>query len=191
MMLDAQRTFDELIVRTAGVHAERILKNRIYRIMVDQFAGTQEYMSLERLYDLYERGGYDLIVLDTPPSKNTLDFFDAPRKTAGLFDEQVMRWFVPNSGSESGFFQKLFNPGAAVLKLLSTIGGDKFVAELGEFFEALRVVRAEFKVRGDRFTRSSAMGAPTMWWWRRPIRVAWTRPATSGIGLPARGCRSG
>lgn len=150
MMLDAQRTFDELIIRTAGVHAERILKNRIYRIMVDQFAGTQEYMSLERLYDLYERGGYDLIVLDTPPSKNTLDFFDAPRKTAGLFDEQVMRWFVPNSGSESGFFQKLFNPGAAVLKLLSTIGGDKFVAELGEFFEALRVVRAEFKVRGDR-----------------------------------------
>jgi hypothetical protein len=137
MMLDAQRTFDDLIRRTAGPHASRILENRVYRIMVDQFAGTQEYMSLERLYDLYESNRWDLIVLDTPPSKNTLDFFESPRRAASMFDEQVMKWFVPaKSGGGGGLFDRIFNPGAVVLKLLSVIGGEKFIAELAEFFDA-------------------------------------------------------
>jgi anion-transporting ArsA/GET3 family ATPase len=151
MMLDAQRTFDDLIRRTAGPHASRILENRVYRIMVDQFAGTQEYMSLERLYDLYESNRWDLIVLDTPPSKNTLDFFESPRRAASMFDEQVMKWFVPaKSGGGGGLFDRIFNPGAVVLKLLSVIGGEKFIAELAEFFDAMRAVQSSFKMRGDK-----------------------------------------
>lgn len=148
MMLDATRSFDELIKREAGRDAASILDNRVYRVMADQFAGVQEYMALERLYDMYE-AGWDLIVLDTPPAQNSMDFFTSPRRVAAMFDERVMRWFLP-AEANANLFQRVFNPGAIVLKLLSVIGGDSFIGELSEFFEAVRIVRASFHERGER-----------------------------------------
>lgn len=149
MMLDATRSFDDLIKRTAGSDAARILDNRVYRVMADQFAGVQEYMALERLYDMYESGRWDLIVLDTPPAQNSFDFFTSPERVSAMFDERVMRWFLP-SDSDAKLWQRVFNPGAVVLKLLSVIGGDAFIRELSGFFDAIRIVRASFKERGDR-----------------------------------------
>lgn len=151
MMLDAKETFDDLIRRTAGERAPVILENRIYKMMSERLTGTQEYMALERLFDLYQGGQWDLVVLDTPPSTNALDFFDAPRRTAQMFDESVMRWFLPTAAAESGgFFQRVFNPGAVVQKLLATVGGDAFMQELADFFDALAIVRASFEERGHR-----------------------------------------
>jgi anion-transporting ArsA/GET3 family ATPase len=148
MMLDATASFDQLIRRTAGAQATSILENRVYRVMADQFAGVQEYMALERLHDLYKSGTWDLVVLDTPPAQNSVDFFTAPARVSAMFDERIMRWFLP-AESDAGFFQRVFNPGTVVLKLLSAIGGDEFIRELSEFFAAVRIVRASFKERGD------------------------------------------
>ncbi len=151
-MLDAIASFDELIRSTAPTpaDAERILRNRVYRMMVDHFAGVQEYMAVVRLYDVYEKGGWDLIVLDTPPAKHAADFFGSSKNASALFDERIMKWFLPNQGSEGGFFSRVFNPGAVVLKLLGIIGGQQFISELSEFFEALSAIRADLQERGER-----------------------------------------
>ncbi len=149
MMLDASRSFDDLIRRTAGSDAARILDNRVYRVMADQFAGVQEYMALERLYDMYESGRWDLIVLDTPPAQNSYDFFTSPERVSAMFDERIMRWFLP-SESDAKLWQRVFNPGTVVLKLLAMIGGEAFIRELSGFFDTIRIVRASFKERGDR-----------------------------------------
>lgn len=148
MMLDATASFDALIRRTAGDRASSILDNRVYRVMADHFAGVQEYMALDRLYDLRQSGDWDLVVLDTPPAQNAADFFTAPQRVSSLFDERIMRWFVPGA-SDGNLLQRVFNPGAVVLKLLAMIGGQQFIDELAEFFEAIRIVRAAFKERGD------------------------------------------
>lgn len=154
MMLDAITSFDDMIRETAGKDAPQILTNRVYRTMVDHFAGVQEYMAVVRLFDMYRSGKWDLIVLDTPPAKHAVDFFAASKRAAALFDERIMRWFLPNAkDSDAGFFQRLFNPGTVVLKLLSMIGGEQFVAELSEFFSALNIIRDKLHERGETVDR--------------------------------------
>lgn len=150
MMLDARASFDALIEETAGDEAERILGNRVYRIMADHFAGVQEYMAVVRLHEMYESGQWDLIVLDTPPAKHAVDFFRASSRAAALFDERIIRWFLPNSDPEAGLLKRVFNPGAVVLRLLAAIGGDAFIAELSEFFEALNIISDKLRDRGER-----------------------------------------
>ncbi|MFT6397813.1 MAG: anion-transporting ArsA/GET3 family ATPase [Bradymonadia bacterium] len=151
-MLDAASSFDELIRSTAKSteDAERILTNRVYRMMVDNFAGVQEYMAVVRLYDVYESDKYDLIVLDTPPAKHAADFFASSEKAAALFDERIMRWFLPSMNKDRGVISRVFNPGAVVLKLLSFIGGEKFISDLSGFFEAMASVREDLQARGER-----------------------------------------
>ena len=150
MMLDAISSFDELIRSTAGDDADEILQNRVYRMMVDHFAGVQEYMAVVRLFDVYESGEWDLIVLDTPPAKHAVDFFSASKKASLFFDERIMRWFLPEMNRDSGFFKRVFNPGAIVLRLLALIGGETFIAELTGFFSAMSKIREDLKHRGDR-----------------------------------------
>ena len=150
MMLDAKQTFDDLIRRTAGNRSRTILDNRIYKILTGYFAGTLEYMALERLYDLYQSGKWELIVLDTPPSQNAKDFFSAPERARQMFDERIMRWFVPDANENAGFFKRNLSPGAVVQRLLTTLGGSDFVRDLTEFFTALSIVRESIHQRGVR-----------------------------------------
>ncbi len=86
MMLDAKRTFDEVIERLAPDAATRdeVLANRIYQQLSTAVAGSQEFTAIAKLYELDEEGDWDLLVLDTPPSRNALDFLDAPRPAHAL-----------------------------------------------------------------------------------------------------------
>ena len=86
LMLDAKRTFDELIERLAPDRAtvDDVLANRIYQQLSSAVAGSQEFTAIAKLYELDQEGDYDLLVLDTPPSRNALDFLDAPARLAGL-----------------------------------------------------------------------------------------------------------
>ena len=87
MMLDAKRTFDELVERPRPTRARAsVLANRIYQELSDAVAGSQEYMAMGKLYELHQERRYDLIVLDTPPTRNALDFLDAPEKLAAFLD---------------------------------------------------------------------------------------------------------
>ena len=86
MMLDAKRTFDELVEWHAPDERTRdaVLSNRIYQELSNAVAGSQEYMAMEKLHELHQEGRYDLLVLDTPPTRNALDFLDAPEALAAL-----------------------------------------------------------------------------------------------------------
>ena len=96
MMLDTKRTFDELVTRYASSpeRAKRILDNKLYQYVSTSLAGTQEYMAMEKLHAVRQRSEYDLIVLDTPPTTNALDFLDAPERLIDAIDSPAMRWFI-------------------------------------------------------------------------------------------------
>jgi membrane peptidoglycan carboxypeptidase len=97
MMLDMKRTFDEVIDRHAQTRrASRIKSNRFYQQLSDTLAGTQEYMAMEKLYDLHQLAGtYDCIVIDTPPTRNALDFLDAPKRLTDFLEGRFLRMFLP------------------------------------------------------------------------------------------------
>ena len=96
LMLDTKSTFDALVVRNATdpEQAERILQNSFYRNVSGALGGTQEYMAMEKLHELYDEGGFDLIVVDTPPTRHALDFLDAPRRLTRLLDNRIFRLLV-------------------------------------------------------------------------------------------------
>ena len=96
MMLDPKRTFDELVEWHAPDERTRdaVLSNRIYQELSNAVAGSQEYMAMEKLHELHQEGRYDLLVLDTPPTRNALDFIDAPKKLAAFIDSRTLQVFT-------------------------------------------------------------------------------------------------
>ena len=136
MMLDTKRTFDELVARYASSKeaADRILGNRVYEYLSTSLAGTQEYMAMEKLHAVRQDDRYDLIVLDTPPTSNALDFLDAPERLAGLVDSPAMRWFIQAFEGAGKFSLKLVGKGAAfLLRGLSKFTGTGFLEVVAEF----------------------------------------------------------
>ena len=96
LMLDTKSTFDALVAKYAPspAQAEGILRNRFYRNISTALSGTQEYMAMEKLFELHDEGGFDLIVVDTPPTRNALDFIDAPRRLTRFLDNRIFRWLM-------------------------------------------------------------------------------------------------
>jgi anion-transporting ArsA/GET3 family ATPase len=133
MMLDAKRTWDELIERRAPDRATRdaVLGNRIYQELSNAVSGSTEYMAIEKLYELHEEGRYDLLVLDTPPTRNALDFLDAPDRLTRFIDSRSLSFFL-----KPGLFGvKAFGRGTGVLfSLLKRLTGVDLLRDLSEFF---------------------------------------------------------
>ena len=96
MMLDTKRTFDELVLKysSSKEKAEKLLSNKLYQYVSTSLAGTQEYMAMEKLVAVKDDDRYDLVVLDTPPTANALDFLDAPQRLMEALDSATMKWFV-------------------------------------------------------------------------------------------------
>lgn len=148
MMLDMKRTFDELIERHSTSHAQRqrIFANRLYQYVSTSLAGTQEYMAMEKLHSVRRDLRFDLIILDTPPTTNALDFLDAPQKLVGAIDSPVMRWFVDTLQVGSGL--GLVSRGAAfVLKGLGRFTGAEFLQHVGQFVTELNDLFGGFRER--------------------------------------------
>ena len=92
MMLDMRRTFDEMVqAHSTPERAEKILANPFYQTISTSFSGTQEYMAMEKLYELHQSTDFDLVVVDTPPTRNALDFIDAPRRLSRFLDHRLFR----------------------------------------------------------------------------------------------------
>lgn len=152
-MLDTKRSFDSLVLRVATSsgdqrQAQRILQNKIYHHISNAMAGTQEYVAIERVNDLLDEGLYDLIILDTPPTKNALDFLEAPGRLARFFDERVLRWFAP--GNNKSWASALIGAGSAVAtKLLSLLLGKEFVQDIQDFIAAIGELASGFRSRAE------------------------------------------
>src|SRR3954469_22646920 len=124
LMLDTKTTFDDLVIRYSADadQAQGILENRLYRNISGALSGTQEYMAMEKLYELHAEGGFDLIVVDTPPTRNALDFLDAPKRMTDFFESRVLRWFLmPYMKAGSGVFRVANVAAAAFLKIVTRI----------------------------------------------------------------------
>lgn len=163
MMLDTSTTFDDLVSRIAPDEATRdkILNNNVYRQISGTFSATQEYMASEKLYDVYVEDRYDLIVLDTPPMKNAIDFLEAPQKVVRFLDDKIIKWFVKPIKPESGFIGKrlLSSTGAVAYKLLGYVLGGEFLGELNEFFMSFSEMTRGFRIRSEKV--EEILRAPT------------------------------
>jgi anion-transporting ArsA/GET3 family ATPase len=150
MMLDGKRTFDDLVRRTASTpeRAARILENRLYQYISGSLAGTQEYMAMEKLHAVRADPRYDLIVLDTPPTSNALDFLDAPERLAGLVDSPTMKWIVTAFESKGGF--SLVGRGAKmVLQGISKLTGAGFLEQVATFLMEFNDLFGGFRKRSE------------------------------------------
>jgi anion-transporting ArsA/GET3 family ATPase len=152
MMLDSRSTFDSLIARVSPDEQsrQRILDNHVYRHMADTFAGSQDYMATEKLYDIVSSDAYDLVILDTPPVKNALDFLESPGRLINFMDERVLQWFLKPRGSDAVFGKRLMmGTSAVVFRLLSYVFGKDFLDDLTTFFEDFQGLYAGFVARND------------------------------------------
>jgi anion-transporting ArsA/GET3 family ATPase len=152
MMLDQEQTFEDLVDEHAPDQGavERSKSNTIYQFMSRALHGMQEYAALDKLHDLYTDGYFDIIILDTPPTANALEFLEAPDRMVKFFDDRIMKWFLPESSRESsGFFSGWFNPGSVVLNLLAKLVGQSFVDDLVEFFDTFQYLQEALQNRGE------------------------------------------
>ena len=146
MMLDAKSTFDEIVEKHAPDTGTRdaVLSNRIYKELSTAVAGSQEYMAMEKLHELHAEGRYDLLVLDTPPSRNALDFLDAPDRLSRFIDSRSLQFFL--APSRTGL--KLFSRGTGLLfSVLKRITGVDLLQDLSDFFASFGEMAQGFRDR--------------------------------------------
>jgi anion-transporting ArsA/GET3 family ATPase len=146
MMLDAKRTFDELIGRLAPDDRarEEILGNPVYGELSTAVAGSHELSAIAKLYELYEEHDFDVIVLDTPPSRNALDFLDAPGRLLSFLEGRALQVFL----GPSGLTARVFGRGTAlVFAIFARVTGVDMLGELSRFFRSLSGVTEGFGQR--------------------------------------------
>jgi anion-transporting ArsA/GET3 family ATPase len=149
LMLDPKGTFDDLVHRYADSteQAEGILSNRIYRNLTGALSGTQEYMAMEKLYELSDEGGFDLIVVDTPPTRNALDFLDAPRRLTRFLENKVFRaLMLPTRAG----LRVMGMAAQGLLKAISKVAGADIVRDAVTFFQAFEGMEEGFRARAAR-----------------------------------------
>jgi len=166
MMLDTKSTFDDLVLRYAPSReqAAGILKNRLYRNLAGALSGTQEYMAMEKLYELHEEGvelsaastaadqgrethRFDLIVVDTPPTRNALDFLDAPRRLTRFLDNRIFRLLVMPTRA---YLKAVSVATQTFLRAVSRVVGSEVVGDAVAFFRAFEGMEQGFRDRAGR-----------------------------------------
>jgi anion-transporting ArsA/GET3 family ATPase len=146
MMLDSKGTFDDLIARLAPDERtrEEILSNRIYRELSSAVAGSQEFTAVAKLYELHRSGEWDAIVLDTPPSRDALDFLDAPDRLTRFLEGRALRVLLAPGGVTRG----LFGRGAGLMfSVFARVTGVNLIGELSGFFGSLAGLTDGFRER--------------------------------------------
>lgn len=148
MMLDPKRTFDDLIDRLApdAERAAEIKENRVYRELSSAVSGSQEFTAMAKLYELDQEGDFDLLILDTPPSRNALDFLEAPRRLNSFLEGRMMNALIRPTGLG---VRMLGLSTAPLLAALRRVTGVDLVTDLGRFFGLLSGMTHDFRQRAD------------------------------------------
>lgn len=192
MMLDMKRTFDEIVEAHADPgRAAAILGNPFYQSLSAGFAGTQEYMAMEKLGQLRSRDEWDLIVVDTPPSRSALDFLDAPKRLGSFLDGKLIRVLLAPAKMGGRAGMKFLNVGMSMMTgaLGKVLGGQllrdvqTFVAAMDSMFGGSGRARTPRTSCSRRRARRSSSS-------RRRSGTRCGRPRTSWNGWPRRTCRS-
>jgi anion-transporting ArsA/GET3 family ATPase len=152
MMLDTKRTFDSLVQKysSSSEQARRLLDNKLYKYVSTSLAGTQEYMAMEKLVELRSDPRFDLIVLDTPPTTNALDFLDAPERLIEALDSSTIRFFRQAWQSTGKLSLNLLARSASrVLRGFGRITGGGFLEAMAQFLAELNDLFGGFKERAS------------------------------------------
>ncbi len=152
LMLDTKSTFDRLVTRYAGdeEQAQRILGNGFYRNVSGALGGTQEYMAAEKLHELHEDGRFDLIVVDTPPSRHALDFLDAPARLLRLLDNRVFRLLMMPTRA---YLRVASVAVQTFLRTVARVVGTQVIDDVVGFFQAFEGMEAGFRERAGHVQR--------------------------------------
>jgi anion-transporting ArsA/GET3 family ATPase len=149
-MLDMKRSWDDLIRRHApdAATASRILTNPLYQNITGRFVQSHDYIAMERLHELHATGEWDLIVVDTPPTRNALDFLDAPARMEEFFSSRLLRWLIaPARGGLLGLAARPFT------QIADRILGTQFLEDITEFFLSLQSMYGGFVERARAVSR--------------------------------------
>jgi anion-transporting ArsA/GET3 family ATPase len=149
-MLDTKQSWDNLVVRHAPdkVTTQRILENPLYQNISGKFVQSHEYIAMERLYEIHLEGLYDLVVVDTPPTRNALDFIEAPQRMADFFSSRFLRLLtVPYRSRLVNYASKPF------YQVADRILGSQFLEDIAEFFILFQTMNAGFVERAEAVTR--------------------------------------
>ena len=148
MMLDMRRTFDEMVVQYSGPgKADAILENQFYQTVATSLAGTQEYMAMEKLGQLLGEDKWDLVVVDTPPSRNALDFLDAPKRLGSFMDSRLWRMLLAPG---RGIGRIVTGAVGLAMKALSTVLGSQMLSDAAGFVQSLDATFGGFREKADR-----------------------------------------
>ena len=149
-MLDTKQSWDALVERHAPDTRtrERILANPLYRNISGRFVQSHDYIAMERLYDLHARGTYDLIVVDTAPTRNAIDFLDAPTRMADFFSSRLLRWLT------ASYRSRVVNLASRPFsQVADRILGTQFLGDIAEFFILFQSMYSGFVERAGAVTR--------------------------------------
>ncbi|MFW0793607.1 ArsA family ATPase [Gordonia sp. CPCC 205515] len=145
MMLDMRRTFDEMVIEySTPERAEAIMENSFYQTMASSFSGTQEYMAMEKLGKLLEQDRWDLIIVDTPPSRNALDFLDAPQRLGSFLSGRLMKVLI---GGGRGVGRVVTGAVSLAMRGVSTIIGGDMLRDVATFVQSLDSMFGGFQER--------------------------------------------
>ncbi len=153
LMLDSKKTFDEMIAKVVkdADTRERILNNRYYQYISTLVTGSHEYMAMEKLYEIDEEGRFDIIVLDTPPSRNAEDFLEAPGSLLDVFDSGVLNFFVSSYSRVVRFGIRAFSKGIrGFSRLLEGIVGTELLEGIADFLMNFEGLYGGFRERAQR-----------------------------------------
>ncbi|MFI7330968.1 ArsA family ATPase [Micromonospora aurantiaca (nom. illeg.)] len=155
MMLDMKRTFDDVVLQhTDPAKAAEIFANPFYQAMSSTFAGTQEYMAMEKLGQLHARGEWDLIVVDTPPSRSALDFLDAPARLSRFLDGRMLRLLLaPARSGGRSMFSLVTASFGMFSKVVQKVIGAQLLTDLSGFVAALDSMFGGFRQRAEQTYR--------------------------------------
>jgi anion-transporting ArsA/GET3 family ATPase len=148
LMLDTKGTFDDLVQRYARspAQAEAIRANRIYRDLTSMLSGTQEYMAMEKLHELTESGRFDVVVVDTPPTRNALDLLDAPRRLTRFLDNRLFRALLAPTRAS---LRVVSLATRALLRTIGKVAGAEIVQDAVDFFQAFEGMEEGFSTRAS------------------------------------------
>lgn len=152
MMLDTKSTFDGLVASLAASPAgrDRLLANPLYQYVSTSLAGTQEYMAMEKLYEVKDDPRFDLVIVDTPPSTHALDFLDAPERLAGALDSPAVRWLLRAFRRSGGLsLDLLARTAATVIGGLGRIIGSGLLEQIAAFAVEFHEVLGGWRARAD------------------------------------------
>jgi anion-transporting ArsA/GET3 family ATPase len=148
LMLDTKATFDDVVRRhaTSDQQTETILANRFYRNISTSLSGTQDYLAVEKLAELHSSGDWDLVVVDTPPTRDALAFLEAPKLLTRLLDNTIYKILISPS---QGVLRAVNRAAGTVVRQLSRVVGAEVVDDAIEFFQAFQGMEDGFRERAD------------------------------------------